>query len=110
MILITTQGGNELIKIVKIKYGNVYIYKESGNLYVKDKTGESRKIQYGLYGTEQCPVGLRDYMNIRGISLIEAANELTELGVVLITANFNICFYEEADVERFIKRIEVRAD
>ena len=92
-----------------LKYGNItmYIHKESGNLYVKDNIdGEHKPVLYGLYGSENYPIGLRDYMNIRKVDIITALKELESCNAVLLSDTFSIAFYEEEDVKKFIQVME----
>lgn len=92
-----------MIKILKHGYSTVYVHKESGNLYVKDKQGKSRPIQYGVYDSDQSPVGLKDYMNIKGIDIHKALEELESCNVVFLSNTFSIAFYEEEDMEKFMQ-------
>lgn len=91
------------LKIINTKYGRLYICHESENLYVRDKNGKSKPIKYGAYVSVNEPLSLRDYMNIKNFMLEEAVNILNSVGAVLLGNAFNICFYDEESVNKFIE-------
>lgn len=95
-----------MYKILKHGISKMYITKKETNLYVKDKTGDSRLIEYGLYDSSSDPIGLRDYMNIRDIKIQDAVEELEECEAVLVGHHFGIAFYTEKDMNKFVEKIE----
>ena len=95
-----------MIKTLKHGYVTMYIIKERGCLYVRDKQGESRPIMYGVYDLDRNPIGLRDYINIRGIDIHKALEELEGCGAVLLGYIFEIAFYTEEEMTKFVELIE----
>ena len=97
--------------LIVINYNRVkmYIYKESGNLHVRNKEGVHQPLLYKAYDGGQNPVCLRDYMNIREITLIDAVKELDELGCVLTDHYFEIGFFSESTVYDFVNMLEKTA-
>lgn len=86
------------METINIGYVKLYIQKESGNLYIKDKqTMESKPIKFGLYGADNELIGLRDYMNIRNINIKQAIEELEKCNAVLVGHVFNVMFYTDED-------------
>jgi len=90
--------------MVKIGLANIRIHKESGNLYVKNKEGNSEPIMYGAYSGHAEQLNLRGYMNLKSLNLEQAAAELLETGAVLLGSTFEICFYKLSDANRFIEK------
>lgn len=91
------------MKTIMTPYGKIYGYKESGRLFIKDRTketSESKPIKFGAYINHNEPMYLWDYMKIRGIELKEAIDELLQIDAVLIGNRFEVCFYEEEDFEK----------
>lgn len=88
-------------KKIKVGIRTIYIYKESGNLYIRDKDGESRPILFGAYVLSEI-LCLRNYMNIMRLSLEDAVKVLNDCDVVLSGNCFNIYFHDEEAVEKFI--------
>jgi len=89
----------------KMGLATIYIYKESGNLWVSKKP-----IMFSAVGYDNEPLALRDYMNLKEITLEEAVRILNECGVILLRHTFDICFYDEESVNKFIevsKEIEI---
>ena len=84
-----------MYKILEHGISKMYITKKETNLYVKDKAGDSRLIEYGLYDSGSVPIGLKGYMNIRGLKIQDAFSELEECGAVLIMHYVGITFYTE---------------
>ena len=92
--------------IINFKLAKIRVRKESGNLYVKDENKVSRPVLFGLYGPDDEPIGLRDYANLRELPPNEALNELTKAKAVLMGNTFQICFYEEKDIEVLLDLIK----
>ena len=82
------------------------ITRKETNLYVKDKAGDNRLIEYGIYDSVSVPIRLKGYMNIRGLKIQDAVSELEECEAVLIGHYFGIAFYTEKDMNKFVEKIE----
>lgn len=91
--------------VVKIRGCSLYIEKEAGRTYVRNTDGQHKPIEYAVYLSERMPVGLRDYMNIKGLSAKEALNELEECSAYLMGPMFQICFFTESDSKKFAELI-----
>ena len=94
------------MKKVKLGLANIYINKESGNCWIKDKKGESRPILYGVYLNDNEPLGLKYFMSLSCLTITEAVDFLEKSNAVLLSNTFDINFYNIDDVNEFIKNLE----
>lgn len=91
------------IKIYKLGLCRFYVGKERGNTYVKDKDGVSKPLQFAIYCDENEVLTLRDYMNLKTLTIKKAVSELEDTGIVLIGHTFSFYFYDMESVEKFLK-------
>lgn len=87
-----------MFKSLKVGLATIFIYKEKGNLWINGKP-----IMFSAIGYENEPITLRDYMNIKGLKLEEAVKILNDCGAILLGHIFNINFYDEESVNKFLE-------
>lgn len=94
-----------LVETLKIGICKFYVYKESGNTYVKDKNGNSRPLKYGTYLSNNEPFQLRHFMDLSRMPLVDCAKVMERCDAVLSGNSYNIYFYDMESVSKFIEEV-----
>jgi hypothetical protein len=91
------------LKEILINGVNVAIEKKSGRTTRKDKRdGKFKPVKFNL-SHNGASIGLKGFMTIKDIDIKQAVKELEACNSLLVGEKFEIIFFEEADVKKFIE-------